>query len=145
MFSGRPPDHHDLSSSVLKPGEVENIPDYNYQVKSMKICIPAKGPEPQDLVDERFGRAPYFLIYNTDTSTTESFKNPAAEAMGGVGPRAAQFLFDHDVHVLVTARVGGNALEALKAGGVTILLYEKTGSTVEDAITAYSRGGLREQ
>lgn len=111
----------------------------------MKICIPSKGPEPGDLVDDRFGRAPYYLIYDTENETTESYKNPAAEAMGGVGPRAAQFLLDHGANVLVTARVGGNALTALKAGGIIILLYEEGGSTVRDAIAAYTRGGLREQ
>ncbi|HIH26729.1 MAG TPA: dinitrogenase iron-molybdenum cofactor biosynthesis protein [Methanoregulaceae archaeon] len=111
----------------------------------MRICIPSKGPEPGDIVDERFGRAPYYLIHDTETGKNESYKNPAAEGMGGVGPRAAQFLLDHDVNVLVTARVGGNALGALKAGGITILLYDAAGSTVMDAINAYTTGGLREQ
>jgi predicted Fe-Mo cluster-binding NifX family protein len=111
----------------------------------MRICIPAKGPDAGDFVDERFGRAPYYLIHDTETGTTESYKNPAAEAMGGVGPRAAQFLLDHNVNVLVTARVGGNALGALKAGGIIILLFDEAGSTVRDAIAAYTRGGLREQ
>jgi len=111
----------------------------------MKICIPAKGPEAGDSVDERFGRAPYYLIHDTETGMTESFENPAAEAMGGVGPRAAQFLLDHDVNVLVTARVGGNALVALKSGGITILVYEEAGKTVSDAIAAYTSGGLQEQ
>jgi predicted Fe-Mo cluster-binding NifX family protein len=111
----------------------------------MKICIPSKGPEPADFIDERFGRAPYYLIQDIETGKTESYKNPAAEAMGGVGPRAAQFLLDHDVNVLVTARVGGNALKALKSGGITILLYEEAGKTVSDAIAAYTSGGLREQ
>lgn len=116
----------------------------NNQVKEMKVCIPSKGPEPEDPVDERFGRAPYFLIYDTESGKTESHKNPAAEAMGGVGPRAAQFLLDHNVNILVTARAGGNALGALKAGGITILLYEE-GGTVRDAIAAYASGRLREQ
>lgn len=111
----------------------------------MKICIPSKGPEAGDFVDERFGRAPFFVIYDTGSEKTESYKNPAAEAMGGVGPKAAQVLLNHAVDVLVTERVGGNALEALKAGGITILLYEERGSTVRDAITAYLRGNLREQ
>lgn len=63
----------------------------------------------------------------------------------GVGPRAAQFLLDKNVQVLVTARIGGNALGALKAGGITILLYDQAGSTVRDAIAAYKSGGLKEQ
>ncbi|HON81647.1 MAG TPA: NifB/NifX family molybdenum-iron cluster-binding protein [Methanoregulaceae archaeon] len=111
----------------------------------MRICIPSKGPEPGDLVDERFGRAPYYVIFDAESGTTESYKNPAAEGMGGVGPRAAQFLLDKNVQVLVTARIGGNALGALKAGGITILLYDQAGSTVRDAIAAYKSGGLKEQ
>jgi predicted Fe-Mo cluster-binding NifX family protein len=111
----------------------------------MRICIPAKGPETGDFVDERFGRAPYYLIYDTETGKTESFRNPAAEAMGGVGPRAAQALLDHEVNVLVTARVRGKALGALKAGGISILLYDGAGRTVSDAIAAYRHGGLAEQ
>jgi predicted Fe-Mo cluster-binding NifX family protein len=111
----------------------------------MRICIPSKGPEPGDLVDERFGRAPYYLLYDNESEAIESHKNPAAEGMGGVGPRAAQFLLDKNVNVLITARVGGNALGALKAGGIIILLYEEAGRTVSDAISAYKRGGLKEQ
>lgn len=111
----------------------------------MKICIPAKGPDSGDLIDERFGRAPYYLVHDTETGTTVSYKNPASEAMGGVGPRAAQFLLDKGVNVLVTARVGGNALTALKAGGIIILLYEEAGSSVRDAIAAYTSGKLPEQ
>jgi predicted Fe-Mo cluster-binding NifX family protein len=122
-----------IINSTKEPGE------------RMRICIPAKGPDAGDFVDERFGRAPYYLIYDTETEKTESYKNPAAEAMGGVGPRAAQFLLDQNVNVLVTARVGGNALEALKAGGITLLFYEEVGTTVRDALAAYTSGSLREQ
>jgi predicted Fe-Mo cluster-binding NifX family protein len=112
---------------------------------TMKICIPSKGPGTGDFVDERFGRAPFFVLYDTENEKTESYRNPAAEAQGGVGPKAAQFLLNHAVQILVTERVGGNALEALKAGGITVLLYEEKGSTVRDAITACLKGNLKEQ
>lgn len=111
----------------------------------VKICIPSKGPEEGDFVDERFGRAPFFIIYDTGSNRTESHKNPASEAMGGVGPKAAQFLLNHSVNLLVAERVGGNAIEALKAGGIKVLLYEEKGKTVRDAITAFLEGKLQEQ
>ncbi|HQA81441.1 MAG TPA: NifB/NifX family molybdenum-iron cluster-binding protein [Methanoregulaceae archaeon] len=111
----------------------------------MKICIPSRGPEIQDLVDERFGRAPYFIIHDTESKMTKAHVNSTAGAMGGVGPKAAQFLLNHGVDSLVTERVGGNALEALKAGGIRVLLYEEKGSTVADAITAFLKGNLKEQ
>lgn len=111
----------------------------------MKICIPSKGADAGDFIDDRFGRAPFFIIYDTGSGKTETHKNPAAESMGGVGLKAAQFLLNHAVNILVAERVGGNALEALKAGGITVLLFEEKGRTVRDAITAFLEGTLREQ
>lgn len=111
----------------------------------MKICIPSRGPDAGDFIDERFGRAPFFIIYDSESDTTESLKNPAAESMGGVGPKAVQFLVNHSVNVLVAERVGGNAAEALKAGGISVFLFEEQGSTVRDAISGFQRGNLKEQ
>jgi predicted Fe-Mo cluster-binding NifX family protein len=113
--------------------------------KTMKICIPSKGADAGDFIDDRFGRAPFFIMYDTGSEKTEAHKNPAAESMGGVGPKAVQFLLNHSVNILVAERVGGNALEALKAGGITVLLFEEKGRTVRDAITAFLKGNLREQ
>jgi predicted Fe-Mo cluster-binding NifX family protein len=113
--------------------------------KPLKICIPSRGPDPGDLVDERFGRAPFFVIYDTGSEKTESHKNSAAESMGGVGPKAAQFLINHSVNILLAERVGGNAVEALKAGGIRVFIVEEKGITVRDAVSAYLNGSLREQ
>ena len=111
----------------------------------MKICIPSRGPDTGDLLDERFGRAPFFIIDDTRSEKTESHKNTAAESMGGVGPKAAQFLMNHSVNVLLAERVGGNAVEALKAGGIRVFLVEEKGITVREAVSAYLNGSLREQ
>jgi predicted Fe-Mo cluster-binding NifX family protein len=129
------------------PGEGRDNDLYilNEKGERMKICIPSSGPELNDKVDDRFGRAPYFVFYDTESGKAESFRNPASEAQGGVGPKAAQFLLNHDIEVLITARVGGNALEALKAGGIKILLYEERGSSVQAAIDASLKGNLKEQ
>jgi predicted Fe-Mo cluster-binding NifX family protein len=110
----------------------------------MKICIPSSGPEPGDLIDDRFARAPYFIIHDTDSEKTESLRNDAAGGAGGVGPKAAQFLIRHGVDMVVTGRVGGNALEALKAGGIKVYLYEGGGS-VREALSAALSGDLKEQ
>jgi predicted Fe-Mo cluster-binding NifX family protein len=63
----------------------------------------------------------------------------------GVGPEAAQILLNNGIEVLVIPRIGGNALQALKAGGIRVVVYEGTGSSVHDAIDASLKGNLREQ
>jgi predicted Fe-Mo cluster-binding NifX family protein len=111
----------------------------------VKICIPSSGPGLDARVDDRFGRAPYFTFYDTESGKAESIKNSAAEAPGGVGPKAAQILMKNGVGILVAARVGGNAIEALKAGGIKILLYDEKEGSVQDAIAASLKGNLAEQ
>ena len=110
----------------------------------MILCIPSSGPEPGDLIDDRFGRAPYFIIYDTDTDAITQHRNESAGGMGGAGPKAAQFLISKGVDAVVTGRVGGNALEALKAGGIRVFLSEEKG-TVREAISGFLHGSLKEQ
>ncbi|MHC1630625.1 MAG: NifB/NifX family molybdenum-iron cluster-binding protein [Methanoculleaceae archaeon] len=108
----------------------------------MKVCITAKGPDPESNVEGRFGRAPYFVIYDDGAKSWDNVKNPFTDAMGGVGPRAAQILIDNGVSVLITGNVGGNALNALKTAGIAIYFF-KDQRTVRDAYDAFSNGSLQ--
>lgn len=111
----------------------------------MKICIPARGQGLDAEVDDRFGRAPYFVFYDTESKKAESIKNPVPGGEDGAGPEAAQILAKNGVEFLVIPRIGGNALSALKAAGIRILLYDKPGCSVQEAIAAGLKGNLREQ
>ena len=110
----------------------------------MILCIPSVGPDSGDFIDDRFGRAPYFIIYDTETDTITPHRNESAGGMGGVGLKAAQSLINHGVDAVIAGRVGGNALEALKAGGIKVFLYQGKG-TVREAISGFLHGSLKEQ
>ena len=84
----------------------------------MKICITAQGATLDSPVEERFGRAPYFIIVESETGSFEAMQNPYANGAGGVGPKAAQILIAHDVKALISGQVGGNAREVLVAAGL---------------------------
>jgi predicted Fe-Mo cluster-binding NifX family protein len=43
----------------------------------MKIAISSTGPEPQDLVDPRFGRCRYYVVYDLDTGWHTAKENTA--------------------------------------------------------------------
>jgi predicted Fe-Mo cluster-binding NifX family protein len=107
----------------------------------MKICVTAKGPGPEDLLEERFGRTPYFLIHDTEAGTWTAVQNPHAGAMGGVGPRSAQVLVDQGASVLITGNVGGNALNALKAANIEIYFVRES-LKAKDAFQAFADGKL---
>ncbi len=82
----------------------------------MKIAIPLD--ENQQDVCVSFGRAPYFLF--SENGTAEILENPAADAQGGAGLQAAQFVVDQGCSTLITIRCGENAAQVFKAAGVEI-------------------------
>ena len=104
----------------------------------MKVCITAQDATPDALVDERFGRAPYFILMDTASGTWEALENPFAAGGGGVGPKAAQLLIAHGAKAVITGQIGGNAQEVLAAGGIAI--HTVTGSkTVSRAFGEFGK------
>ncbi len=108
----------------------------------MIVGITARAAGTDAPVEQRFGRAPYFVFVDTETGKSESIKNPLVDAAGGVGPRAVQMLAEHDATVVITGQVGGNAARALEAGGIKAYAYRGSGS-VADALAEYTAGNLK--
>ena len=108
----------------------------------MKVCITSQGTTPDSGVEERFGRAPYFIIMDTDTGSFEAVANPYAAGAGGVGPKAAQLVIDHKAGALVSGMLGGNAKAVLDAAGV-VQYTCKPGVPVKDAFESFKNNTLQ--
>jgi predicted Fe-Mo cluster-binding NifX family protein len=111
------------------------------KVTIMKVCFTAKGTTLDALMEERFGRTPYFIIVESGTGSLVAIKNPYAEGGGGVGPKAAQVLIANNVKALVSGQVGGNAQEVLAAAGIAMYTY-RTGGSVQDALDQFTKNTL---
>lgn len=108
----------------------------------MKIAICAQGTGLESPVDERFGRAPYFVLVDEKGTVLESLENPAASSAQGAGISAAQALINRQVNAVLTGRVGPKAFRTLKAAKVKI--YTGVAGTVKDTLEKYTRGQLSE-
>jgi len=108
----------------------------------MKICITAKGNTLDAQVEERFGRAPYFIFADEDGSLIEEVANANTNATGGVGPKSVQVIIDHDASTLITGQMGGNAQTALESAGIAVYQYRDSGS-VSDAIALFKEDKLK--
>ena len=104
----------------------------------MRIAIPLD--ENKQDVCIVLSRAPYFLFQ--DENSQAITENPAAEAQGGAGIQAAQFLVDSGVNVLITVRCGQNAADVFQTAGIKI--YKSTGKTAVNDLEAFSKGKLEE-
>ncbi len=107
----------------------------------MKVCFTAQGTTLDSLSEERFGRAPYFIMLESENGSFEAVRNPFADGGGGVGPKAAQLLIAHKVEALISGQVGGNAQEVLAAAGIGMYTY-RGGKTVRDALDQFMKNAL---
>ena len=69
-------------------------------------------------------------------------ENPAAQAQGGAGILAAQFLVDQQVNVLITVRCGQNAVEVFTEAEMKI--YKSVNKVAADDLAAWEQGILSE-
>ncbi len=94
-----------------------------------------------DVVTEVFGRCSRFTIVTVrDGSVTdvEIIDNAFASHAGGVGIAVSQELAKKGVNVVITGRVGFNAMEVLKKAGIEA--YNGANLRVEDALKKFLNG-----
>jgi predicted Fe-Mo cluster-binding NifX family protein len=106
----------------------------------MKIAIPVDEKTLESNVCASFGRAPYFLIYDTETKESVFIDNSAAASAGGAGIKAAQTIVDNKANVLLTPRCGQNAADVIKSANIKI--FKTTSASAKDNIAAFVDGKL---
>jgi len=106
----------------------------------MKVAVTSKGGSLSSEIDERFGRARFFVVADTETGDFEAHENPAAVNAHGAGVAAAKFLADRGVEALISGNVGPKAFMTLNAAGIKI--YSASSMTVAEAIEALKQGKL---
>lgn len=104
----------------------------------MKIAIPLD--ENRQDISIVLARTPYFLM--SEDGREEILKNPAADANGGAGTQAAQFLADQEIDVLITVRCGQNAAAVLEEADVKI--FKSVHKTAKENLDAFHEGKLQE-
>ena len=97
----------------------------------------ATGDSMQAQVEDRFGRAPYFVIVDSETMRFRVVSNPSVTAARGAGRRAAQLIVEQQASVVLTGRIGSKGRSALDESGIEVV--EGVTGTVEAAVEAHLR------
>ncbi|NCB42120.1 MAG: dinitrogenase iron-molybdenum cofactor biosynthesis protein [Clostridia bacterium] len=106
----------------------------------MKIAIPVDENNMETVVCPSFGRAPYFMIYDTDQSEATFILNTAANASGGAGIKAAQTVVDQKADVVLTVRCGQNSAEVINSANIK--MYKTVSGTAVENIAFLEKGEL---
>jgi len=104
----------------------------------MKVLIAAKSEGWDAMVSDRFGRAPGFSVYNTETNKLTWHSNADnLQAEHGVGIQAAQIAANYQAEMVITGgNFGPKAAEVLQKTGAKLIDYVGN-ITVKEAIEKY--------
>jgi len=108
----------------------------------MKIALCSSGTDLDSTPSPVFGRCPYFLFVDDETEEVIAAANPAADASGGAGVQASQFVVERGAEVLLAGRVGPSALEVIVKAGVKV--YDSGSVDARTALSRWKEGVLSE-
>lgn len=72
----------------------------------MKIAITSTGNSLESQLDSRFGRCSYFVVFDTDSLSTEFIPNPNKENVEGAGPASVQLIASKGATKVVSGEFG---------------------------------------
>jgi predicted Fe-Mo cluster-binding NifX family protein len=108
----------------------------------MKIAISSSGKDLNSDLDVRFGRSPYFVIYDTDSKEVKSVENKGQTSGHGAGVAAAQQILDEGIDVVITGNLGPNAYNLMKKSNIKS--YGCSVVSCKNAIELFQEGKLSE-
>ncbi|MDH4239784.1 MAG: NifB/NifX family molybdenum-iron cluster-binding protein [Phycisphaerae bacterium] len=108
----------------------------------MKIAVTSVGKTLDSEVDQRFGRAAYFIIIDTEVMDFNVIENESVTAGGGAGISSAKAVIDAGAEAVLTGNCGPNAQRTLSAAGVR--LYTGVTGKVAEAVELFKDGKLTE-
>lgn len=111
----------------------------------MKIALSSMDGSPDSALELRFGRAKYFVIYDTEKSEFSKCENASsADAAQGAGIQAARNVVESGASAVISGHCGPKAFKALASASVKIFLIEESGLSIKAALDRYLSGKLTE-
>lgn len=86
----------------------------------MRIGLAIEERDLEKHINQTFGRAPFFVIYDSESKEVAFYDNDAKNASGGAGIKAAQFFVDADVDAVLAFRLGENAVKVLSNANIKL-------------------------
>jgi len=107
----------------------------------MKICVPTlENKELDSQISPHFGRAPKFIVSDTDLNKIEALDN-TAEHFGGMA-KTPEIIRDAGVDVILVSGIGPRAIQMFEQLGIRV--FVGASGTAGDALDAFHSGVLQE-
>jgi predicted Fe-Mo cluster-binding NifX family protein len=100
----------------------------------MKIAIASQGNSLESLIDQRFGRCAYFVVYDTESRATEFIPNPNREVEEGAGPASVQLVASRKVSKIISGEFGMKIKSLLDSLKIQLIVVKDPDKTIHDII-----------
>jgi len=100
----------------------------------MKIAITSTGNSPDSKLDSRFGRCSYFVIYDTESGSTEFIPNSSKENVEGAGPASVQLVASRGVKKVVSGEFGAKVKSIFDSLQIQLIILRDEGKTINEII-----------
>jgi predicted Fe-Mo cluster-binding NifX family protein len=109
------------------------------RMAKMRVAVSSMGSDLNGEVEQRFGRAPWFLLVDPETMAFEAVENSQSTNLAqGAGIQAAENVSRHKPDAVLTGNCGPKAFRVLQAAGIKVVVGVRGG--IRDAVEAYARG-----
>lgn len=105
----------------------------------MKIAITSTGDTLAATLDSRFGRCPYFVIYDLDTSQAEFAPNPNKESNSGAGPASAQLIASLGVKKIISGEFGGKVKTILESLQIQMISLDGPEKSIQKILSLMNK------
>jgi predicted Fe-Mo cluster-binding NifX family protein len=103
----------------------------------MKIAITSTGNSLESTLDQRFGRCSYFVIYDTETKSTEFLPNPNKEAEEGAGPASVQIIAAKKVNKIISGEFGMKIKSLLDSLKIQMIMIKDSEKKINEIISQF--------
>jgi predicted Fe-Mo cluster-binding NifX family protein len=100
----------------------------------MRVAITSTGQSLESVLDQRFGRCAFFVIYDTETGGVEILPNPNKDAEEGAGPASVQLVASKEVQKIVSGEFGVKIKSLLDSLKIQMIVYKEPGKNVKSVI-----------
>ncbi|MBN1788845.1 MAG: hypothetical protein JW830_00025 [Bacteroidales bacterium] len=100
----------------------------------MKVAITSTGNSPDAKLDSRFGRCSYFVVYDTESHSTEFIPNPNKDNVEGAGPASAQLVASKGARKVVSGEFGAKVKSLFDSLQIQLIVIHESEKKISEII-----------
>ena len=100
----------------------------------MKVAITSTGNSLESTLDSRFGRCNFFVVYDTESHSTEFIPNPNKENVEGAGPASVQLVASKGAKKVVSGEFGAKVKSIFDSLQIQLVVLNDAEKKIKDII-----------